>query len=190
MPPPASPKDLPDILPDILIVTGAMAAGKSTIAQALAERLPRAVHLRGDVFRRMIVSGRVDPAPGTQIQWMGQLRLRQDIAVQAARAYAAAGFTVIYQDILTDALGRIVESLADWRPGVVVLCPTAQTLAARDAAREKTGYGGWTPEAFDQFVRAETPRLGLWIDNSGLTPEQTIDHILAHTVDTRAGIGA
>ncbi len=186
MPPPASPRDLPNIL----IVTGAMAAGKSTIAQALAERLPRAVHLRGDVFRRMIVSGRVDPAPGTQIQWLSQLRLRQDIAVQAARAYAAAGFTVIYQDIVTDALGRIVEALADWRPGVVVLCPTAQTLAARDAASEKTGYRGWTAEAFDQLLRAQTPRLGLWIDNSNLTAQQTIDRILAQAADTRAGIGA
>jgi hypothetical protein len=138
----------------------------------------------------MIVSGRVDPAPGTQAPWLHQLRLRQDLAVQAARTYAAADFAVIYQDILTDALGRVVEALADWRPGVVVLCPTAQTLAARDAAREKTGYSGWTPEAFDRLVRAQTPRLGLWIDNSNLTAEQTVDHILAHAADTRAGTRA
>ena len=42
----------------IYLITGVMASGKSTVAQLLAERLPRAVHLRGDVFRRMIVSGR------------------------------------------------------------------------------------------------------------------------------------
>jgi type II secretory pathway predicted ATPase ExeA len=42
----------------ILIVTGVMAAGKSTAAQLLADRLPKAVHLRGDIFRRMIVTGR------------------------------------------------------------------------------------------------------------------------------------
>ena len=45
----------------VIVVTGIQAAGKSTIAQALAERLERSVHLRGDVFRRMIVSGRADP---------------------------------------------------------------------------------------------------------------------------------
>jgi adenylylsulfate kinase-like enzyme len=50
-------------LPRILIITGLMAAGKSTIAQALAERLPRSVHLRGDVFRKMVVNGRADMSP-------------------------------------------------------------------------------------------------------------------------------
>ena len=46
------------------LITGVMASGKSTTAQALAERLPRCVHLRGDVFRRLILTGRVAlPAP-------------------------------------------------------------------------------------------------------------------------------
>jgi hypothetical protein len=34
--------------------------GRSTVGPALAERLPRSVHLRGDVFRRSIVGGRAD----------------------------------------------------------------------------------------------------------------------------------
>ncbi|MFI4875099.1 MAG: DUF1559 domain-containing protein, partial [Blastopirellula sp. JB062] len=47
------------------VQTGIMAAGKSTVAQRLAERLPldqfpRSVHLRGDLFRRLIVNGRAD----------------------------------------------------------------------------------------------------------------------------------
>jgi adenylylsulfate kinase-like enzyme len=45
-------------LPPIYLVTGIMASGKSTIAQALAERLPRSAHVRGDTFRRFIVRGR------------------------------------------------------------------------------------------------------------------------------------
>ena len=40
------------------LITGVMASGKSTTAQALSEQLPRCVHLRGDLFRRMIASGR------------------------------------------------------------------------------------------------------------------------------------
>lgn len=36
-----------------------MASGESTVAQALAERLPRAAHVRGDLFRRMIVTPRI-----------------------------------------------------------------------------------------------------------------------------------
>jgi dephospho-CoA kinase len=39
-------------MPRLILVTGIMAAGKSTVAQLLAERLaPQSVHLRGDVFR-------------------------------------------------------------------------------------------------------------------------------------------
>ncbi len=47
----------------VVLVTGVMAAGKSTVAQLPAERLPRSVHLRGDSFRRMIVSGREEFTP-------------------------------------------------------------------------------------------------------------------------------
>jgi uridine kinase len=41
--------------PPIILIAGNMASGKSTVAQALAERLPKSVHLRGDVFRRMVL---------------------------------------------------------------------------------------------------------------------------------------
>ncbi|HWA60842.1 MAG TPA: AAA family ATPase [Caulobacteraceae bacterium] len=175
-------------LPQILIVTGAMAAGKSTVAQALAERLPMAVHLRGDVFRKMIVSGRVDPAPGNEAEWRGQLDLRYDLAAAAAEGYAAAGFTVIWQDILTDVLERIARRLAPWRPGIVVLCPSARALGEREAGRPKTGYRGWTPEAFDAMVRAETPKLGLWLDTTSLSVDETVEAILGRAVETRQGL--
>ena len=43
--------------PAVVLITGIMGAGKSSVAQALAERLPKAAHVRGDAFRRFIVSG-------------------------------------------------------------------------------------------------------------------------------------
>ncbi|MGC1210736.1 MAG: hypothetical protein WA890_05605 [Micromonospora sp.] len=46
--------------PAVVLTSGIMAAGKSTVAELPARRLPRAVHLRGDLFRRMGVSGRAD----------------------------------------------------------------------------------------------------------------------------------
>ncbi|WP_249168596.1 zeta toxin family protein [Alkaliphilus sp. B6464] len=42
----------------IYVITGVMASGKSTIAEALAKSLDKCVHLRGDVFRKMIITGR------------------------------------------------------------------------------------------------------------------------------------
>ncbi|MGH3984613.1 MAG: adenylyl-sulfate kinase [Pseudonocardiaceae bacterium] len=49
--------------PAIIVITGLMASGKSTVAQALAQRLPLAAHVRGDAFRWMIVSGRAELTP-------------------------------------------------------------------------------------------------------------------------------
>ena len=49
--------------PQVIVVTGVMAAGKSTVSQLLAERFTRAVHLRGDEFRRVVVRGRADMSP-------------------------------------------------------------------------------------------------------------------------------
>jgi dephospho-CoA kinase len=45
-------------VPQIIVLTDRMAAGKSTVAQALAERLPKSVHLPGDIYRKLIVNGR------------------------------------------------------------------------------------------------------------------------------------
>jgi len=35
----------------IYVITGIMAAGKSTVAQMLAEHFEKGVHVRGDVYR-------------------------------------------------------------------------------------------------------------------------------------------
>lgn len=176
-------------LPEILVVTGIMAAGKSTVAQALAERLPRAVHLRGDVFRRMIVSGRVEVTPDLPAEAMRQLDLRYELAATAAGRYAEAGFTVIWQDvILGPTLSRIAELLRGRSFGIVVLCPSPDAVAEREAGRAKTGYGAWTPADLDRGLRADTPRLGLWLDSSGMTVGATVDAILDRIAETRAGL--
>ena len=80
------------------LLTGVMASGKSTTAQALAERLPRCVHLRGDLFRRMIVTGREEMADPPTEEALRQLHLRFRLAAQAARGYWEAGFSVVLQD--------------------------------------------------------------------------------------------
>lgn len=70
--------------PQIILITGIMAAGKSTVAQALAERLPKSVHLRGDLFRRMIVNGGAKLEAEFTDDDYAQLRLRYELAAQAA----------------------------------------------------------------------------------------------------------
>ncbi len=168
--------------PAIILITGIMAAGKSTVAQALAERLPKSVHLRGDLFRRLIVNGRVEMGFELNEAALAQLNLRYQIAVQVAQAYVAGGFMVVYQDIILGA--TLAELVAQLRPHplyVIVLCPAPAVVAEREAGRDKRGYGNAGEVAsFDEVLRTQTPRLGLWLDSSGLSVDETVDHILAN----------
>ncbi len=168
--------------PGIILITGIMASGKSTIAQALAERLSKSVHLRGDMFRRMIVNGRTDMGTDFGDEAYAQLRLRYELAAFTADRYCAAGFTVVYQDVIIGAvLQEVVDRLKSLRPlHVVVLCPSPDVVAQREAGRDKIGYSSWTPQMLDDGLRNETPHIGLWLDTSALTVHETVDHILAH----------
>ena len=168
--------------PGLILITGIMAAGKSTVAQQLAERLPRSVHLRGDVFRRMIVGGRAEMDFELSAEAYAQLRLRYRLAAVTAELYLDAGFTVVYQDIVIGPeLTEVVEYYQRHPLYVVVLCPSPAVVGARETGRDKTGYGDVAGvEAFDRVLRAETPRLGLWLDTSDLTVPETVDYILTN----------
>lgn len=171
--------------PRVLVVTGIMAAGKSTIAQGLAERLDRSAHVRGDLYRRMIVGGRAPIAPEGGTAMADELALRYRLSAQVADTYAEAGYTAVVQDIvLGDDLPAYVDNLRSRPRGVVVLAPRPQVVVGRERDRPKTGYvDGWTVEGLDEDLR-RTPRLGLWLDSSDQTPEQTVDEILARIPET------
>ncbi|MFN8487531.1 MAG: AAA family ATPase [Caldilineaceae bacterium] len=177
--------------PQLILITGIMAAGKSTVAQKLAERLPNSVHLRGDLFRRMIVNGQAEMGLELSPVAREQLQLRYRIAATVANLYLAAGFTVVYQDII---LGTDLADVVRFYPhsplSVIVLCPNPTVVAAREANRHKTGYGAMVVDDLDRVFRAETPRLGFWLDNSQLTVDETVDAILANLDQARVQVKA
>jgi predicted kinase len=168
--------------PKLILITGIMAAGKSTVAQHLAECLPRSAHLRGDVFRRMIVGGRAPMGSPLSSAAYAQLQLRYRLAAAAAHLYLDAGFSIIYQDIIIGPeLTHVVQHYRHNDLYVVVLCPAPEAVAARESGRPKKGYRESADIAdFDRVLRRETPRLGLWLDNSVLTVAETVDAILTH----------
>ena len=166
----------------LFIITGAMAAGKSTIAKALVQRFEKSAHVGGDAFLRMIAKGGAVMGPVLDAEARAQLTLRQEIAAEVARRYHAAGFAVVYQDILIGQdLVDAVARLADLEPRVVVLAPSVAVLAARDAARSKTGYGAhFPPDVLAEALARQTPReIGRWIDSSAMSVDQVVETILA-----------
>ena len=163
-----------------------MGAGKSAVAQVLAERLPRAAHVRGDLFRRMIVSGRAEVVPDADATALDQLQLRYRLARLVADGYADAGFIAVYQDIVLGAdLARLPGRIQTRPLFVVVLAPSPDIVRRRAETRDKvSGYGAWTVKALDDMLR-RSPRIGLWLDTSEQTVGETVDEVLRRAAEAR-----
>lgn len=168
--------------PALYIITGAMAAGKSTVAKALVQHFEKSAHVSGDAFLRMIAKGGAVMGPVLDTEAMAQLHLRQDIAIDAVHRFVAAGFVTVYQDILIgEDFVRVTRALGDLEPRIVVLDPTVSTLAERDAGRSKTGYSEqFPPIALANALRSETPRQGLWLDTSSMSVDDVVEAVLCH----------
>lgn len=165
----------------IYLITGLMASGKSAVAQLLAQRLEKAVHLRGDMFRRMIVSGREDMREDSPREALEQLYLRYQLTADTAKAYFDHGFSVVVQDnYYGPALAHMISFMEDYPLQVVVLCPDCETIRQREAQREKAGYTGFDVEPLYEAFMQETPKVGYWLDNAEMTPEETVERIVEY----------
>ena len=164
----------------VFLITGPSGAGKSTVARLLAGQFLRGVHLEGDFFRRSIVSGRSQVTPDRPPEALSQLRLRYRVSALAAYTYFREGYAVVMEDLVAGDMLAECAALVRSRPlHVVVLLPRVEVVAARDAGRLGTGYGRWPLEALYALFEQDTPRLGVWLDISEQTPEETVQSILA-----------
>lgn len=164
----------------LFVISGVPAAGKTTVARLLAGRLDRAVCVPGDDIRAMVVTGRADMRPGASEAELCQLLLRYQGALAVAAVYLDAGFDVVVEDVI---IGPVLREFLALVPvpemHLVFLDPCATVVAERDRDRSKTAYGDhWDVGELRDVLRLETPRLGLWLDSTGLSPEQTVDRIL------------
>lgn len=168
----------------IWLVTGVQAAGKSTIAELLARQFDRGVHVRGGQFYRWAVRGWVHAGDPREAEARRLLDLRYRLAALTADEYCDAGFTTVVQDnIFGVDVPQWLGSLRSRPRRLVVLRPGTDVVRERDERRQrltgKVAYrpGEFTPEGLD-FQLGQTPRLGLWLDTSDLTPEATVALIL------------
>jgi cytidylate kinase len=164
----------------VIVITGAMATGKSTVADLLAIRLPKSVHIHGDMFRRMVVSGRADMTPNPSPDAIAQLNLRYDLAAMAADRCAEDGFDAIVQDvILGKDLADFVKRIASPERYLVVLSPRVSALEWREEQRLRAVVH-LSAGALDEVLRRESAQIGYWLDSSAQTTEETVEDILAN----------
>jgi hypothetical protein len=168
----------------VWLVVGVQAAGKSTIADRLANEFERGAHVRGGQFYRWANRGWAHVGDPDLAEVQRLLALRYRLSGMVADEYSAAGFTTVVQDNIFG-----VDVVA-WLRGVharprhlVVLRPATDVVAARETARHaatgKVAYrpGGVTVDELDRHLD-RTPRIGLWLDTSEQTPDDTIAEII------------
>jgi chloramphenicol 3-O-phosphotransferase len=164
--------------PTLFVISGTQGAGKSTVAQALAQRFERGAWVSADVLQKMIVSGRCWPEGSAMSgEAERQLWLRLHHACMLGRSFVAQGITAVVDDIVIGSrLDQLLDILAGETFVFVMLTPRLEVVRERERGRGTALWQQW--EWLDDEIRTKTRRLGLWLDNSDLTVEETVDAIL------------
>ena len=166
----------------LIVISGVSAAGKSTVARLLAQRFERGVCVPGDAIRAMIASRCIDMRPGAEQEALRQLALRYAGALSVARVFLAGGFDVVVEDVI---IGPILHEFLTLVPvpefHLVFLDPDAAAIRQRELERDRIAYGPgrWSDDGLQTVLRAETDRLGLWLDTTGQSAAETVESILS-----------
>ena len=175
-------------MPDIFLIAGAPAVGKSTTARALAAQFSKSLHIPVDDLRDMVVSGLVLPGEWNE-PLIEQLRLARESAANMACAYRQAGFAVVLDDFW-DPHSQLTEYRQLFEAGGVhkiLLYPSQQAAEERNQQRAVSStvaeYISAGIRAVYQYLEQERPNLEqqgwLVVDTTGKSVESAVSEIIA-----------
>lgn len=163
---------------DVWLINGIPGAGKTTVSRGLAKRFPKGAHIEGDRLHAFVVAGNVPPGGKPEEESNRQLYLCAKNLCLLARSFAEAGFVPVMDYVVASRrnLGRYEEQLAGHRLYFVTLAPLIEVVLTRDAQREKHFAKQFA--YLDGVIRRELTGVGLWVDSSRMTAEETVEHIM------------
>jgi predicted kinase len=174
--------------PRTFIVGGIPGCGKSTVCKLLARRFEHGICVPWDDIREQwVVSGRKLPWDDDPAEAGRQMMLGSQAAYQVARVYADGGFGVVVDGALPpfpEFLPLVVEETRDLDPVMLYLNPrlevVLQRLQSRTSREDTEIHLGGATEGHAGLERLKREVTGvLFLDNSDLTPEETVEAILS-----------
>ena len=171
--------------PPVVVITGQLAAGKSTVAGAVLDRFPLGYLVDVDAVREQVTSGLAGPLTWTD-ETTRQFRLALDAAAALAAVYQPAGFAVAVEgavdpaevDAALDAVGLLAHRVG------VVLHPRLEVALERNRTRSTKAFDTTVLEAvmadIDADLAARPPPPG-WtvLDTSDEDAATTTERVLA-----------
>lgn len=162
---------------NLILITGAPGAGKSSVSRALAKRLPKSTVISGDDIRELVIGGFKSPADHWTDEHRMQYYLSFENEAAVAKNFIRNGFKVIIEDVIhTTLIDKWNEYFQDIPNEKFLLSPSKDVILHRNKTRDK--------HLVEQIIHTLFPHMSpekypSWhvIDSSNQTIDETADEI-------------